>query len=183
LELDSLIQSDLFVIGYYVLTVGASLALVKETKKRLLDLKNGLGAMKFAPITFGILLAYTLFLLPIIDEIPFLNWSWLGYNIAFGPFADDGFWGIIPFIPMLLYMFIHINYYEELYFRKTKKMVLVWAFIHIAMGIKVHFALILIPIGFIFKYIYDKKGVENSYSMHFVTNVLVVCTLFLSFIL
>ena len=107
----------------------------------------------------------------------------MGYNIAFGPFADDGFWGIVPFIPMLLYMFIHINYYEELYFRKTKKMVFVWAFIHVAMGIKVHFALILIPIGFIFKYIYDKKGVVNSYSMHFATNVLVVCALFLSFIL
>ena len=84
---------------------------------------------------------------------------------------------------MLLYMFIHINYYEEVYFRKTKKMVLVWALIHIAMGIKVHFALILIPIGFIFKYIYDKKGVENSYAMHLATNVLIVCALFLSFVL
>jgi len=183
LELESIIQSELFVIAYYVLTVGASLALIKETKKRILDLKTGVGAIKYAPITFGILIGYSLFLLPIIDEIPLLNWSWLGYNIAFGPFVDDGFWGIVPFVPMLLYMFIHINYYEEVYFRKTKKMVLVWALIHIAMGIKVHFALVLIPIGFIFKYIYDKKGVENSYAMHLTTNVLVVCVLFLSFVL
>ena len=183
MELDSIIQSDLFVIAYYVLTVGASLALIKETKKRIFDLKTGLGAIKYAPITFGILIGYTVFLLPIADEIPLLNWSWLGYNIAFGPFVDQGFWGIMPFIPMLLYMFIHINYSEEVYFRKTKKMVLVWALIHIAMGIKVHFALVLIPIGFIFKYIYDKKGVESAYAMHLTTNVLVVCALFLSFVL
>ena len=62
-------------------------------------------------------------------------------------------------------------------------MVLIWALIHIAMGIKIHFALVLIPIGFIFKYIYDKKGVQNSFAMHFTTNILVVCALFLSFIL
>ena len=183
MDFNSIIQSDLFVIGYYVLTVGASLALIKETKKRILDLKSGFGSIKYAPITFGILIGYTIFLLPIVDQIPLLNWSWLGYNIAFGPFVDHGVWGIIPFVPMLLYMFIHINYYEELYFRKTKKMVLIWALIHIAMGIKIHFALVLIPIGFIFKYIYDKKGVQNSFAMHFTTNILVVCALFLSFIL
>jgi membrane protease YdiL (CAAX protease family) len=65
----------------------------------------------------------------------------------------------------------------------SKKMVIVWALIHIAMGIKIHMALILIPVGFVFKYVYDKKGVDDSYAMHFTTNILVVCTLFLSFIL
>ena len=111
-----------------------------------------------------------------------LNWSWLGYNIAFGPFADQGLWGVLPFIPLLLYMFLHINYVEELYFRRSKKMVLVWALIHIAMGIKVHMALMLIPVGFLFKYIYDKKGLNDSFAMHFGTNILVVLSLFLSFI-
>ena len=124
-----------------------------------------------------------MFVFPIADEIPILNWSWLGYNIAFGPFAEEGMWGIIPFMPLLLYMFLHINYFEESYFRKSKKMVIVWALIHIAMGIKIHMALILIPIGFVFKYIYDKKGLNHSYSMHFATNIMVVCVLFLSFVL
>jgi len=50
------------------------------------------------------------------------------------------------------------------------------------MGIKIHMALILIPIGFIFKYIYDKKGVKHSYAMHFATNIMVVCVLLLSFV-
>ncbi|MFB5610715.1 MAG: hypothetical protein ACE5RT_02805, partial [Nitrosopumilaceae archaeon] len=165
-----------------VLTVAASLVLVKETKKRIVDLKKGLHSMKYAPIAYGILFAYIFLAFEYVDEIPILNWSWLGYNIAFGPFADQGFWGIVPFVPLLVYMFIHINYVEELYFRKSKKMVVVWALIHIAMGIKIHMALILLPIGFLFKYIYDKKGIEHSYAMHFATNVLIVISLFFSFL-
>ena len=178
----SFFQSDGFVIGYYVLTVSASLLLIKETKKRWIDLKDGKKSIKFAPFAFAILIAYVVFAYEFVETIPFLNWSWLGYNIAFGPFADQGMWGILPFIPVLLYMFIHINYVEELYFRKSKKMVLVWALMHIAMGIKIHMALLLIPIGFLFKYVYDKYGLNHSYAMHFATNILVVITLFFSFI-
>jgi membrane protease YdiL (CAAX protease family) len=181
--LEDFFQSDIFMIGYYTLTVGASLLLIKETKKRINDLKIGINSIKYAPIPFGILFAYVVFAHDFVETIPILNWSWLGYNIAFGPFADQGFWGIVPFIPLLVYMFIHINYVEELYFRKSRKMVVVWAFIHIAMGVKVHMAILLLPIGFIFKYIYDKKGINHSYAMHFATNILVVVALFLSFII
>lgn len=179
-SLDSVLSSDGFVIGYYVFTVATSLILIKETKKRVLDLVAGAKSIIYAPIAFGILIGYLLTLYPYAEKIPILNWSWLGYNIAFGPFADQGFWGIIPFIPLLLYMFIHINYVEELYFRKSKKMVLVWAFAHVAMGIKLHMAILLIPVGFLFKYIYDKKGLNHSYAMHFATNILVVVALFLT---
>jgi len=180
--LEDFFQSDGFVIGYYILTVGSSLLLIKETKKRITDLKSGLNSIKYAPIAFGILFTYIILAYNFVDSIPILNWSWLGYNIAFGPFADQGLWGIIPFVPLLVYMFIHINYVEELYFRKSKKMVVVWAFAHIAMGVKIHMALVLLPIGFLFKYIYDKKGINHSYAMHFATNVLVVIALFLSFV-
>jgi hypothetical protein len=176
-SLDSVLRSEGFVIGYYVFTVATSLLLIKETKKRIFDLKAGIKSVIYAPISFGVLIAYLLVLYPIIDKIPILNWSWLGYNIAFGPFADQGLWGIVPFIPLLLYMFIHINHVEELYFRKSKKMVLVWAFTHLAMGIKLHMAILLVPVGFLFKYIYDKKGPNHSYAMHFATNILVVTAL------
>lgn len=175
-------QSDGFVIGYYVLTVAASLVLIKETKKRLIDLKLGQSSIKYAPIAYAILFAYVFLVFEYVDTIPILNWSWLGYNIAFGPFADQGLWGIAPFIPLLVYMFIHINYVEELYFRKSKRMVVLWALIHIAMGIKIHMALVLLPVGFLFKYIYDKKGIQHSYAMHFATNVLIVISLLFSFL-
>lgn len=179
-SLDSVLSSDGFIIGYYVFTVATSLILIKETKKRIFDLAAGVKSIIYAPIAFGILIGYLLTLYPYAEKIPILNWSWLGYNIAFGPFADQGFWGIVPFIPLLLYMFIHINHVEELYFRKSKKMVLVWAFAHVAMGIKLHMAILLIPVGFLFKYIYDKKGLNHSYAMHFATNILVVVALFLT---
>jgi hypothetical protein len=170
------------VIGYYVLTVAASLVLIKETKRRLIDLKLGQSSIKYAPIAYAILFAYVFLAFEYVDTIPILNWSWLGYNIAFGPFADQGLWGIAPFIPLLVYMFIHINYVEELYFRKSKRMVVLWALIHIAMGIKIHMALVLLPVGFLFKYIYDKKGIQHSYAMHFATNVLIVISLLFSFL-
>lgn len=178
----SFLNSDGFVIGYYILTVGVSLLLIKETKTRIKDLKKGFKSFKYAPLAFGIVAIYALFLFDFLETIPILNWSWLGYNIAFGPFADQGVWGIIPFVPLLIYMFIHINYVEEYYFRKSKKMVLLWALMHIAMGIKIHAALMLIPLGFFFKYVYDKKGINHSYAMHFATNLIIVASLFLSFI-
>lgn len=175
-------ESESFLVGYYVLAVASSLLLVRDTKKRLNDLKRGFKSVKFVPLSFGIILTYVLFLFEFFDSIPILNWSWLGYNIAFGPFADQGIWAIIPFVPLLIYMFVHINYLEEVYFRKSKKLVIVWALIHIGMGIKVHTALILLPLGFLFKYIYDKKGVRHSYALHFATNVVVVASLFLTFV-
>ena len=98
--LEDFFQSDIFLIGYYVLTVGASLLLIKETKKRIKDLKIGISSIKYASIPFGILFAYIIFAHDFVETIPILNWSWLGYNIAFGPFADQGFWGIVPFIPL-----------------------------------------------------------------------------------
>lgn len=177
-DLESILNSEGFIVGYYVFTVAASLVLIKETKKRVFDLAKGVRSIKYTPIPFGVMILYLMFVYPHVDKIPILNWSWLGYNIAFGPFADQGFWGIVPFIPLLIYMFIHINYVEEFYFRKSKKMVLLWAAAHIAMGIKVHMAILLIPIGFLFKYVYDKKGITHSYAMHFATNICVVLALF-----
>lgn len=180
LALDGIFRSEGFVIGYYAFIVATSLLLVKETKSRVLELLKGSKSIVYAPISFGILFAYLVLVYPYAEKIPLLNWSWLGYNIAFGPFAEQGFWGVVPFIPLLIYMFIHINFVEEFYFRKSKKMVLVWAAAHIAMGIKVHMAIMLIPVGFLFKYIYDKKGINHAYAMHFATNILVVVMLFLT---
>ena len=64
----SFFQSEGFMIGYYVLTVGASLLLVKETKKRILELKDGMKSIKFAPLAFGILFAYVFFAFDFVDS-------------------------------------------------------------------------------------------------------------------
>lgn len=182
LTFENIFKSEGFMIGYYIFTVATSLILIKETKRRILDLRKGIRSIIYAPAAFGIMVAYLLLVYPHAENIPILNWSWFGYNIAFGPFAMNGLWGVIPFIPLLIYMFIHINHAEEFYFRKSKKRVLIWATAHIAMGIKIHMAIMLIPIGFVFKYIYDRKGLENAYAMHFATNIMVVVALLFTLI-
>ncbi|HEX6562499.1 MAG TPA: hypothetical protein VF016_10790, partial [Nitrososphaera sp.] len=120
-----------FLIIFYVATVVPTLLLVKETKPRLKNLKNGLRSLVYLPLTVGILMAYVVFAAGFLSNIPVLNWSWLGYNIALGPSADQGLWGVLPFVPMLIYMLIHVNYFEEMYFRKTALLTVVWAFLHV----------------------------------------------------
>jgi membrane protease YdiL (CAAX protease family) len=151
-----------------------SLLLVKETKTRLRDLKSGLRSVVFLPITLGGLAAYVYFAAGLLSHLPVLGWSWLGYNIALGPFADTGIMGILPFVPLLVYMLIHVNYFEELYFRKNVKLVILWAFLHVAMGVAVYVVLALLPLGFLYQRIYFKRGINHSYALHFVTNLGVV---------
>jgi hypothetical protein len=42
-----------------------------------------------------------------------------------------------------------------------------WAFVHIIMGVTVSVALMLVPLGFFYKYIHDKYGVDYAYALHF----------------
>ena len=96
-------SNDVFLILFYAAMVGPSLLMVKETKKRVMDLKAGLKSLVFLPLTIGGLVAYILFAMDFLSHIPVLNWSWLGYNIALGPYVNTGVFGIIPFVPMLVY--------------------------------------------------------------------------------
>ena len=161
-------------IAIYAVTFVPSLLLIKETKARLLNLKAGLKSLVYLPITVGFLAAYVLFAAQYVSSLPILGWSWLGYNIALGPYAESGIFGLLPFIPPLVYMLIHVNYFEELYFRKSKKLVVIWAFLHIAMGVAVNIALVLLPLGFLYQRIFLRKGVNNSYALHFATNIIIV---------
>ncbi len=163
-----------FLIIFYIATVVPTLLLVKETKPRLKNMKNGLKSLVYLPLTVGILMAYVVFVVDFFSKIPILNWSWLGYNIALGPSADQGLWGVLPFVPMLVYMLIHVNYFEEMYFRKTSLLTVVWAFLHIAMGVAVHVALALLPLGFFYKYLYKRRGLDHAYALHFATNIVIV---------
>lgn len=163
-----------FLLIFYIATAVPTLLLVKETRPRLRDMRQGLRSLAYLPVTVGVLMAYVIFAADLLSTIPVLNWSWLGYNIALGPSADQGLLGVLPFLPMLVYMLIHVNYFEEMYFRKNALLTVAWAFMHIAMGVAVHVALALLPLGFLYKYIYRKKGLNHAYALHFATNMIVV---------
>lgn len=169
-------------IAYYIIIAASSIIVAKQTRGRIHDLLSGWKGIKLAPITIAILTAYALVFYSYINTIPILNWGWLGYNIALGPFGDSGYIGVLPFVPILIYMLLHLNYYEEYYFRRNKKLVVLWAFLHVAMGVPLHVVLALLPVGFIYKYIYDKHGLNNAYSSHFATNIFLVFSMLASFI-
>ncbi|HEX5891826.1 MAG TPA: hypothetical protein VFY41_03110 [Nitrososphaeraceae archaeon] len=154
--------------------VGPSILLAKETKTRLSNLKSGYKALIFLPLTVSTLVIYVIFAMEFLSNIPILNLSWLGYNIVIGPFADQGVFGILPFIPLLIYMLIHVNYFEEFYFRKNVKRVVIWALLHIVMGVAVYVVIVLLPLGFFYRYIVDKYSINHAYTLHFATNLVLV---------
>jgi hypothetical protein len=119
-------------------------------------------------------MAYVIFAKDFVSQIPILNSSWLGYNIALGPFGNKGVSGILPFIPMLVYMLIHVNYFEEYYFRKNVKRVIIWACMHLVMGVAIHVVLVLLPLGFFYRHVFNKYSVNHAYSLHFATNLVLV---------
>jgi hypothetical protein len=59
--------------------------------------------------------------------------------------------------------------------------VVLWAFLHIAMGVAVHVALALLPIGFLYRRLYVKRGINHRYALHFVTNMVIVAASISSF--
>jgi hypothetical protein len=165
---------DIYLIVFYVAMVGPSILFVKETKTRLLNLKSGAKSLLFLPLTVSALMAYVIFAKDFVSQIPILNSSWLGYNIALGPFGNKGVSGILPFIPMLVYMLIHVNYFEEYYFRKNVKRVIIWACMHLVMGVAIHVVLVLLPLGFFYRHVFNKYSVNHAYSLHFATNLVLV---------
>lgn len=176
------LQNSVLFLLIYVVLMAPSLLFIKQTWRRILDLKAGIRGLIFLPITVVSLLVFVFFILGFLNQFPFLNVSWLGYNIAVGPYADQGFTGVLPFLPFLVYTFIHVNYFEEYYFRTNLKRVVIWAFLHTIMGVSVSVALMLLPLGFFYKYIYDKYGVDYAYALHFSTNITILLISILSFI-
>ncbi len=165
---------DLYVIIIYIAMVGPSLLLAGETKIRLLNLKMGTEALVYLPLTVIPLMAFAFFAINFLSGIPLLNVSWLGYNIALGPFGDQGLYGILPFLPLLVYMLLHVNYFEELYFRQDIKRVVIWALLHLIMGIAVYVAFALLPLGLFYKFIRDRYDVNHAFALHFATNIILI---------
>ncbi|MFL6420118.1 MAG: hypothetical protein ACJ71P_11965 [Nitrososphaeraceae archaeon] len=165
---------DTYLIVLYIMLAGPSILVAKETRTRLRNLRSGVSALLFLPLTATSLVLYVIFANDFVSQIPLLNLSWLGYNIALGPFADKGVYGILPFIPMLVYILIHVNYFEEFYFRKNIKRVIIWAFMHLAMGVAIHVVLVLLPLGFFYRYIFNKYSVNHAYTLHLATNLILV---------
>jgi hypothetical protein len=135
------LQNNILFLLMYIVLMTPSLLFVKHTYRRILDLKAGIKGLIFLPITVVSLMIFVFFILGFLNQFPLFNLSWLGYNIAVGPYGDQGFTGVLPFLPFLVYTFIHVNYFEEYYFRTNLKRVVIWAFLHMVMGVTLSVAL------------------------------------------
>lgn len=172
---------DIYITIIYVVLLIPSLLVVKETRTRISNLESGIRILYFLPLTVVALLGYVFLVMPLLSHLPILNLSWLGYNIAAGPLAHQGLIGIIPFIPLLVYMLIHVNYFEEYYFRKSSKHVVLWGFLHLLMGVSLSAVFIIMPLGFFYKYIYSRYGINQAYALHFATNIVLIVVTICSF--
>jgi len=63
------------------------------------------------------------------------------------------------------------------------KRVVIWAFLHMVMGVSVSVVIMLLPLGFFYKYIHDKYGVDYAYALHFSTNMTILLISIVSFLL
>ena len=97
---------DLYLVIIYVAVVGPSLLLVRETKSRILSLKKGSRALAYLPLTVLPLLAFAIFAVNFLSSVPFLNASWLGYNIAIGPLRQPR---TVRYLTVLATIFLYVT--------------------------------------------------------------------------
>ena len=110
-----------------------------------------------------------------------------GYNLVFGPTNPstiqpshglDYYFSFIVMIVALLAIW-NCNYYEEKYFRDNFKQLGVWLALHLTMGVPI-FALLPIGLsGLLYKFIYGRYGIQQSYVCHFLTNSILIGLLLL----
>ncbi|MFL6384257.1 MAG: hypothetical protein ACJ712_04695, partial [Nitrososphaeraceae archaeon] len=44
----------------------------------------------------------------------------------------------------------------------------------LAMGVAIHVVLVLLPLGFFYRYIFNKYSVNHAYTLHLATNLILV---------
>jgi hypothetical protein len=162
---------------YLLLVIGMFSSIKnKEFKDQIIALKKGWKGMMYSPVAIVILLCSSIIVLEITKFFPILYWGWLGYNIILGPNLNASYMIVVLlFAYFLTFIF---NYYEEsLTFRKGWKNVVLWAVLHMIMGIPAFAVIIIFTVGIFYKYLYSRKGREMTYVTHLFTNYILLTIL------
>lgn len=107
-----------------------------------------------------------------------------------GESGDGGFFGLFGgpslgqllgpgltlaiFVPIILLALLIFNFYEEAFYRDSLKDVVVWAALHLIMGIPIFAVIPIFTVGLIYKGIRDRKGLRTAYVAHLGTNLLLI---------
>lgn len=181
----------------FLILVGIPLYLEKEQiPDRLNDIRNNYKSVIYAPISILILFSSLIFALLLAEQFSILYYGWLGENIAVSPAADSveaventnslpifEIFKFVVFISILLLAMLVFNYIEEEMFRDNYKEVLVWALLHLIMGIPILTIIPIFSVGVFYKILRDKKGLGAAYVAHLTTNLFIVSTLFIRFLI
>jgi hypothetical protein len=178
---------DIFTIAVYALWAYLFYLGLKELPTlpdRIQSLKDGKKALWYLPVSYAVLLIMLGVSLDLANTFPLLQWGWLGTNIAAAPLIDmaglttegGGLTqlatiGIVVFGAALIYLCITANFIEEYLFRSSWTLVVIWALLHLLMGIPIYAAIPIFSVGIVYKYVYDKYTVDHSYCLHFFTNM------------
>jgi membrane protease YdiL (CAAX protease family) len=177
---------DIFTVAVYALWVYLFYLGLKELPKlpdHIRSLKDGKKALWYLPVSYAVLLIMLGVASDLANMFPILQWGWLGTNIAVAPLIDmaglttEGgglstiaMIGVVFFGAALIYLCITANFIEEYLFRGSWTLVVIWALLHLLMGIPIYAVIPIFSVGIVYKYVYDKYTVDHSYCLHFFTN-------------
>ena len=190
---------DAGIIGAWILLIVIPLYVTRDTiMPHLALLRMGIRGIIYTPLSFLTLMVGMVLALTVAEMVPILQWGWLGANMVLAPAtiiteevtstSDPAVMATSPvyIVSMLAVLVIAIlvmitcNYWEESRFRKRYRDVIIWALLHILMGIPLYAVIPIFMSGNVYKYVYDKRGVCEAYCAHFFTNMTLVAILTLA---
>jgi hypothetical protein len=207
---------------------------LREVPERVRDLRRGIRGLAYVPVTVVVLFVAATGAWLLAQQVPILQWGWLGENIIAAPLADllpegaqgaggpgggggtaggggtggggtgsgttgrtgggsggdGGFFGLFSgpslgellgpgltlaiFVPIILLALLIFNFYEEAFYRDSLQDVVVWAALHLVMGIPIFAVIPIFTVGLVYKGIRDRNGLRTAYVAHLGTNLLLI---------
>lgn len=187
---------DIWIIIVWAVLAALTLKDYRLIPDRIAAIRIGARGIFLVPVALAILFPMLFCAWYLAQIFPFLQWGWLNMNIVAAPIADIGDnvakgGDLTPFLYLELFVTVVLiaimcllcNYYEETDFRSSYKMVVVWAFLHLIMGIPIWAVIPIFSVGLCYKVIHDRWSVNHSYCTHFFTNMVIIMIATISIIL
>lgn len=84
---------------------------------------------------------------------------------------------LVIFVPIMILALVIFNFYEEAFYRDSLKDVVIWALLHLIMGIPIFAVIPIFTMGLLYKAIRDRKGLRTAYVAHLGTNMTLIVSM------
>lgn len=162
-------------IFFIVLIFIPFLCEIKNIGERFKDAWEGIAGLKYVPISLTVLFSTAFPFYFLAEVLPFLQWGLWGFNIATLMVMESEGTNVLFVILSILFLgllMLVFNYYEEdTWSRENNWNVLIWALLHLVMGIPIWAVFPIMATGFVYRQVFLKKSQEEAYVSHLFTNV------------